>query len=649
MGFYKVLPSSLRYHGQDALTYSSSDQLSIGSVVVVPLQKQEVPGIVVSKDTKPQFATRSIIRVVSPDPLPPALLDLLKWIRNYYPAPLGSINSQFLPSSLVQTPKKEPEPVKSRAKRPHPLPNLTTEQKTVLKTIAGQAKSGSSWLLHGETGSGKTRIYLELAKQTMSEGKSVLVLTPEIGLVPQLAEVFRGALEAPVSVFHSNLAPATRRDTWMGILQNKGPQVVIGPRSALFSPMKNIGLIVVDEAHEPSYKQEQAPHYHALRVAAKLAELHKAKLITGSATPGVGEYYFAIAKNIPILRMEKLAIDSPHPKPDIEVVNLRDRKTFTRHPYLSDALLKALQATLNSNEQALVFLNRRGSARLVLCQNCGWQATCPVCNLPLTYHHDSHLLRCHTCGYKQTTPTRCPSCNSTDILFKSAGTKAIAEALGSMFPKATIRRFDTDNSATEKLEKHYEAIVKGDVDILVGTQMLGKGLDLPNLSLIGVINADSSLQFPDFTAEERTYQLLYQIIGRIGRGHKPGHAVIQTFQPAGPSLQAAIKKDWGAFYEAEIEQRRKFGFPPFYHILRLSVARKTQKTAELAATDLRHKLGADHYKIQIVGPSPAFYEKSRGSFHWQLVIKAKDRAELLKIIASLPASCKYDIDPINLL
>jgi primosomal protein N' (replication factor Y) len=648
MGFYKVLPSSVRYHGQDTLIYQSSQDLQVGAVVVVPLQKQDVLGIVLAKDKRPSFATKTVARLVSKEPLPAESMRLLLWIRDYYPASLGAITSQFLPAGLLKLPRQQKGVSNTFSKTTPKLPVLTKEQQNVVKTIEADAKSQASWLIHGETGSGKTRVYIELAKQALDSGKSVLVLTPEIGLVPPLAETFN-KLGVPVSIFHSNLGPAARRNTWTDILMRKSPQVVIGPRSALFSPLGNIGLIVIDEAHEPAYKQEQAPYYHATRVAAKLAQLHKAKLISGTATPLVADYYFAETKKIPVLRMKELAIKTRHPKPEVTVVSLRDRSMFTRHPYLSDAMLGGIHSALNSHEQSLVFINRRGSARLVVCQACGWQATCPNCNLPLTYHHDSHLLRCHTCGYKQPAPTKCPICASTDIVFKSAGTKAIVEALGKLFPDASIQRFDTDNTASEKLEKHHETISKGNVDILVGTQMLGKGLDLPNLSFIGVVNADTSLQFPDFTSEERTYQLLYQIMGRVGRGHKPGKAVIQTFQPDNQALVSAINKDWHRFYEKEIKQRRQFGFPPFYHLLQLSVARKNSSSAQSAANDLKLRLQSENIKVEIVGPSPAFYERQRGNYHWQLLIKAKDRSELLKVINGLPANWTYNIDPVNLL
>ena len=649
MNFYKVLVSSQRYHGKDALTYSHSELLPVGAVVVAPLQNQSVLGIVTGKVTKPSFDVKPILKTATTEPLPKAALDLLDWMKLYYPAPLGSITSQFLPNSLLTDAKSTTIPTKQSSHSQESLPKLTDEQKSAVSTVLGTNKP-SSWLLHGETGTGKTRVYIEIAKQMLSKGRSVLILTPEIGLVPQIARDFENALPARIIIFHSNLGTADKRRAWQDIINADEPLVVAGPRSALFSPIKNLGLIVVDEAHEPAYKQEQSPYYYAPRVASKLAEIHRATLIFGTATPNVTDYYLAEQKNISILRLQTQPVKTSTFKPVIRVVDARDRSLFGKHPHLSQTMLEEVGRTLSNNEQSLIFLNRRGSARVVLCQNCGWQARCPVCDLPLTYHQDSHTLRCHTCGHKEPGLSACPVCGSTEIIFKSAGTKAIESSLASLFPKAKIQRFDTDNLTSERLEKHYHDIVGGKVDILVGTQMLGKGLDLPKLAFVGVVSADSSLAFPDFTAEERTYQLLSQIIGRIGRGHRPGTAVVQTFQPNSPVIAAALNnKGWQEFYKQQLVERKKYGFPPFFHLLKLSVSRKNQQNTYKSARDLKEALANSGLRVQILGPSPAFYEKTKSNYHWQLVIKAKNRSELTKVIELLPSGWSYDIDPINLL
>jgi primosomal protein N' (replication factor Y) len=316
---------------------------------------------------------------------------------------------------------------------------------------------------------------------------------------------------------------------------------------------------------------------------------------------------------------------------------------------MSLPLVKALEGALARSEQALLYLNRRGTARLVMCENCGWQATCPHCDLPLTYHGDHHQLRCHSCDHRAPAPGSCPACGHPSVIFKTAGTKAIVEEVKRLFPQARVARFDTDNLKAERFEQHYEAVRDGDVDILVGTQMLAKGLDLPRLSTLGVLLADTSLYMPDFSAQERTFQLVSQVLGRIGRGHIAGRAIIQTYHPDHPVLTDALKGDYKAFYERELAERRQFLFPPFCYLLKLSVRRSSIKAAEEAAEKLKSDIENAGHHVRVEGPAPAFYEHFQNKYQWQLVIKARQRSELLRIIAALPANCAYDLDPMDLL
>lgn len=502
-------------------------------------------------------------------------------------------------------------------------------------------------LLHGDTGTGKTRVYLELARKQLKAGRSVIALTPEIGLTPQLATAFEAAFPEVV-ILHSNLTPAERRKRWFHILESIQPLIVVGPRSALFAPLKKIGLIIMDEAHDTAYKQEQQPYYQTSRVAAVLARLHKAQVILGTATPLVADYYAFTEKNLPIIRMEQQALPEPT-ETVISMVEISDRDNFTRSPHLSNLLLDAVNETIGKHEQALIFLNRRGTARLVMCEQCGWNAACPRCDLALTYHGDTHDIRCHVCNYHEPAPSRCPVCGHTDIAFKSVGTKTLVSELERLFPQTRIRRFDTDLKKSERLEEAYEAIRKGDVDILVGTQMLAKGLDLPGLSLVGVVVADTSLFIPDFSAEEHSFQLLSQIIGRVGRGHRHGKVIIQTYHPENTALQAAILKDYPSFYEKQIAEREAFRYPPFSYLLKVKVSRASGAGAEKTAQKLADSIRRLKLPIELVGPGPAFHEKTHGKYHWQLVIKAKQRASLLRVVKSLPANVSYDIDPVSLL
>jgi primosomal protein N' (replication factor Y) len=441
----------------------------------------------------------------------------------------------------------------------------------------------------------------------------------------------------------------TRQRLWVSLLQQTKPVIIIGARSALFSPLRNIGFIAIDEAHETAYKQDSAPYYHASRVASKLAELHGAPLVLGTATPLVNDYYMAQVKKRPILRMQQTATVTASSDKELSVVDLRDRSKFTKKSYLSDELIAALGERLKNQEQSLLFLNRRGTARVVFCEKCGWQALCPHCDIPLVYHGDTHAMRCHSCDFGSSCPTSCPDCHNASIVFKSIGTKAIVDEVKKLFPDARIMRFDTDNKKDERIEQHYDAIKNGEVDILIGTQTLAKGLDLPNLSLVGVIIADTSLFFPDFSAQERTYQLLSQVIGRVGRGHRAGKAIIQTYAPDSPLLKSIVTRDWDTFYEREIDERRMFTFPPFCYLLKLECRRATSASAERSARTLAQKLQNSELRLIVEGPALSFHEKIQNKYGWQLVLKAKDRNELLQVVRNLPSGWTYDIDPLNLM
>lgn len=640
--------TSHRYVGQEALTYSSEVELPLGSVVAVTLRGAPTTGIVTEKVTKPRFKVQPVSKLLTSQPLPSASLDLLAWFRIYYPSPAGPMASQFIPKLLVKAANESirPQPIPPTKTT---LPSLTLEQERVMTTIQKHV-SQHSWWLHGETGSGKTRVYQELLLTTLQEGRSALILTPEIGLTPQLAnDIQMASSGAPVIIWHSGLTDKERRQAWLHILETKQPVVVVGARSALFAPFRDLGLIVIDEAHDQAYKQEQAPYYNALRVAGRLAQIHQARLIFGSATPPVSEYFWAQQKNVPILRLTHSAIPQDNDGVATEVIDLTDRDHFSRDPHLSDELLQSIETSLRSQEQALVFLNRRGTARLVLCQNCAWQALCPNCDLPLTYHGDHHRLRCHTCGFKQAAPSSCPVCKSTDIIYRSIGTKTLVDSLCRLFPNARIRRFDADNVKSERLDAHFGDVQAGNVDILVGTQLLVKGLDLPKLSTVGIVAADTSLYFPDYTAEEQTYQLITQVMGRVGRGHRAGRVVVQTYNPTNPSLVAALTKNWPTFYQNQITERQTFVFPPFCFLLKLTCRRKSSLSAQRTAEKLATHLASLGLPIEVIGPSPSFIEKVQTEYRWQLILKSKNRQALLQVIKALPSGWSYDIDPSNLL
>ncbi len=645
MFYYFVWVRSNRYHGSEPLTYSSEQRLSTGSIVMVELQKEPVIGVVSGTTTKPRFQTKAITSMFDVPALPAHLLKLAKWLQQYYPAPLGIIAQQLVPAHFSAKQLAADVALTFSEPKLASLPPLSPEQVAALETM----QDATTYLLHGKTGTGKTRVYIEMTARSIANGKSAIILTPEISLTTQLANGFRAVFGERVVVMHSQQTPAERQQAWLACLRATEPVIVIGPRSALFSPVQKLGLIVIDEAHESAYKQEQSPQYQTGRVAAYLARMSHATLLLGSATPSISDYYLATQKQKAIIVMNDLAQTSDHPPVIIKTVDRKNRDEFTRSNSLSVSLITAVETALSRGEQSLLYLNRRGTARLILCQNCGWQANCPHCDIPLTYHGDSHSLRCHSCNYRTPAMTSCPECKHTDIIFRSAGTKAIVDEAQRLFPNARIARFDTDNAKADRFEQHYDDVKAGKFDILVGTQLLAKGLDLPRLTTLGVLLADTSLYMPDFAAPERTFQLLTQVLGRVGRGHSAGHAIIQTYHPDHPVIQAATRGDYHSFYESELATREQFAFPPFVHLLKLTMRRASIAAAEAAANKLKASIVEHGYHVVVEGPAPSFYERFQNKYQWQLVIKTHERSELLKIIADLPANCSYDIDPMDLL
>ncbi len=637
--FYQIAPRDNTYHGSELLTYSSVNTLQPGRIVYANIKNKLVPGVVIEEAQKPSFKTKD----VEPTDiiLPSTTLDLLQWMRDFYPSPLGVLMQNFIPQNIkIGGTRPQASVVKSTNAF-----NLTKDQSHAIETV-NLSKRGT-YIVHGETGSGKTQVYIELAKKVLDSQQSVLILIPEISLSPQLTKELTSVFGNKVIVTHSGMTQKTRLQSWSDTLNTKEPIVVLGPRSALFLPHKNLGLIVVDEFQESAYKQESSPGYQSVRVAGKLSQIHNCPLVLGSATPPINEYYWAEQKNIPIIKMQSLA-GNKSDSVDIDIVDLSTENERSGQQLISNSLIEGIRKTLSQGEQVLLFLNKRGSSRAILCQECGWRSVCPKCDLPFTFHADTHKLICHTCGKSSQVPTSCPECNSTEILFRNPGTKSISLSIQKLFPDKKIARFDKDNLKSEKLETRHDEVISGDIDILIGTQLLAKGHDLPNLGLVGILQAEASLQFPDFTSNERSYQLIHQLAGRVGRGHRPGKVIIQTFTPNNQILLHAVNGQWQEYYETEIKHRETFKFPPFVHMMKIEVSRAKPATAKTILDDFIVKL-AGTPGILVVGPSPCFIERKSGKFHWQVVIKSKQRSALTAIAKSLPSGFSVDLDPAHLL
>ena len=424
---------------------------------------------------------------------------------------------------------------------------------------------------------------------------------------------------------------------------------MIGPRSALFSPLKNLGLIIIDEAHEPSFYQDTSPRYHALRLASFMAQTLEIDCLLGTATPRVEDYFLAQKNHAYVTLSEKAKAITGQTK--ISLIDLKDRALFTRNRYFSDALLQDIENNLKQHKQTLLFHNRRGSAPLTICEQCGYQVLCPNCLLPLTLHSDSYQLICHTCGHHEPVPSTCPVCHHGSLIHKGFGTKLLESELKKLFKSARIARFDADNTTADSLTQNFEAVKNGDIDIIIGTQTIAKGLDLPLLNTVGIVQADANLNLPDYAAEERTFQLITQVIGRVGRGHNDiNHVFLQTFQPEHPVILAAKSLDYAKFADYLLKKRQLSHLPPFFYLLRISIVKKTEDLTIKKIMEL-HRALKKFPDVYLSAPTPSFHEYTPSGYSWQIIVKAKKRDSLTHLIESLNQypEIRFAIDPPSLI
>jgi len=544
-------------------------------------------------------------------------------------------------------------------------PELTQDQNRIWKRIASgleKAWTGkATWpfLLHGVTGSGKTEIYLKAVKTALAEGKRAIVLVPEISLTPQTINRFSSRFPGKIGVVHSQLSEGERYDTWRRVREGE-IQVIIGPRSALFLPMENLGLIVIDECHHESYdQQESQPYYRGVSTAVACARLSGAGIILGSATPRLTQYYQAVnglwtyldlpkrilAHQETILHFaQRLGINLPMrvgegktadlSLPAVSVVDMRQELSAGNRSIFSGELQDAIESVLESDQQAILFLNRRGTATYVFCRDCGYVVKCPRDDKPLTYHRSQNGLICHTCGYKRKVPKTCPVCGGSHIRQLGTGTEKVEQLVHERFPSARTLRWDAETSRKKgDHERILSQFSHHQADVLIGTQMLAKGLDLPLVTLVGVILAEVGLNLPDFRATERTFQVLTQVAGRAGRSPLGGHVVLQTYMPDHYVIKAASQHDYKGFYERELAFRSELRYPPFRRLVRLEYRHKDQGAAEAAANTLAEQIKAwiaqESPRTEIIGPAPCFFSRLYGRHRWQIILRGMDPKQLL--------------------
>lgn len=533
-------------------------------------------------------------------------------------------------------------------------PALTPPQLRAVERLRTALAEGTykPFLLYGVTGSGKTEVYLRASAETLRLGRSVLFLVPEIALTPQLVNAFRERFGDAVAVWHSQLNPSERYAQWMRIRTGRAP-IVVGARSAIFAPLKTIGLIIVDEEHEPSYKQTTSPPYHARTLAYARAQAEGAVLLLGSATPALESFYLAEQGRLELLEMPERVGQTPLPQ--VEVIDLRGGK-FT---VLTQPLVDAIRETLAEGYQAILFLNRRGYAPFLLCRECGYVPDCPNCSVSLTYHQvGGYQLRCHHCDHRRSPPNLCPNCGGTQIAPFGVGTQRVEAVLSQALPNVRVARLDRDvMRGREAYLQILQAFRTGEIEVLVGTQMVARGLDFPRVQLVGVVSADMGLRVPDFRASERTFHLLMQVAGRAGRRERQGRVLIQTYCPDHPAIACTVNHDYTGFYRQELELRREPLYPPFCRLVNLVATHENPLQAQGILMRLRETLSEDEALLQILGPAPAPLERLQGKSRYHLLLKFAPEQEpaekLAPVLEALTprerALLQVDIDPQSLM
>jgi primosomal protein N' (replication factor Y) len=659
-----------------ALSYLPPDgdsdffDLEPGMKVKVPLGRggRKVDGVILREtiNESSEFKLKPIAEIDPEAPkLPSSYLEWAKWISEYYHYPMGQVFSHFYPPLRKTgrgTKKKSPIP-EVEAVEPHPLND--TQAKVVKDILA--CKGFASHLLFGVTGSGKTEVYLELFEKVVNEGKQALFLVPEISLTPQLLRRFAERFGDKLAVLHSQLTDRERTNQWWSIVDRK-KQILLGARSALFCPVPDLDLIVIDEEHEASYKQEEKLKYNARDAAIMLSKIKNIPIILGSATPSMETYNNAINGRFKLHKMPERV--SGRSLPEVRIIDLREEAVKKEEDssdlpfWMSADLFQNLKSNLDNKEQSALFLNRRGISQSVVCSSCGFTKECPNCAITLSLHAKTHLL-CHYCDFHQQIPESCPSCSEGEMLPMGLGTEKMEDDIKKLFPGARLGRADRDEiSGREDMEDLIKAMENHEIDILIGTQMIAKGLDFPQLTLVSLVLADIGFNIPDFRASERSFQLVTQVSGRAGRHEKTGRVLIQTYNPDHPSIRFAQNADFEAFAENELPQREELLYPPYGKLASIRLQGldlyKVEKAAkELASRAMYLQTNFDQYSsLRVLGPTPAPLFKLRSKFRYHIMLKSPNAnllghytKTLLQKTDWLPRGVQLlvDIDPIQLM
>jgi len=710
----RPIDDSFHYHVPEKLM----DQVEPGSVVVVPFGKRSLTGVVVDMADSSPVKAKNLLAITDIPPLDPGLLELARWTSRYYQTPFGLVLRMLLPpqtrgagvkfrltgdgkqaleagecpcpdvlealrrgprtSKYLESRLEEREvedalsrglietvlrlPFESIDSPPDPgymrsekqIVTLTGHQSSALENLARaiEKQSFSVTLLKGVAGSGKTEVYLRTARSALEAGRGVLLLVPEIALTPLLTSRLNTVAPGGVAVLHSGLNPGERRAAWEAVRRGQ-TRLVVGVRSGVFAPIPNLGLIIVDEEHDHSYRQEETPSYNARDVAVKRGQMERIPVLLGSATPSLESF-----RNTEMGRYQLSVLPeraTPSPDPVIEVINMADPKeTKSANPFLSTRLLTELDETLKRGEQSILFLNRRGFAPFLLCPECNYTMTCPNCSVTLTFHRSRGML-CHYCGNLQNPPSQCPSCKGSRIAPVGTGIQRVEDALQSAFPGAVVERLDRDVlDKRGALETIYRRMDTGEIQIIVGTQILAKGHDFPGVTLVGILNAEQALDFPDFRASERTYQLITQVSGRAGRGEKRGTVLVQSYAPGHYAVSAALAHDYEGFYRAETTVRQELGYPPFRRLGRVIVDGTDEQKVQKTTMNLVRRIYLPA-KTRILGPSPAPLPKIQNRHRWHFLLLADTHGQLTKALSALrsdpPPGIRIHVrvDPYNLM